>query len=64
VEKYKCGKLVEAGEVDELRVALADIAHDKSWRRLARTNSLRAALDAYSYESYADRITAAYRELM
>ena len=64
VEKYECGKLVDAGAVDELHAALADIASDASWRRQARINSLRAASAAYSYDSYAERIAAVYAELV
>ncbi len=64
VEKYECGKLVEAGEVNELREALADIASNASWRQLARTNALRAASAAYSYEAYAGRTAAVYTELV
>jgi glycosyltransferase involved in cell wall biosynthesis len=64
VEKYECGKLIEAGEVDELRAALADVANDASWRRRARINSLRAASAAYSYDSYGERIAAVYTELV
>jgi glycosyltransferase involved in cell wall biosynthesis len=63
VEKYECGKLVEAGEVDELRAALADIAGDPSWRRRARINSLRAAWATYSYDSYGRKMAAIYDEL-
>ncbi len=64
VEEYKCGKLVEAGEVDELRAALADIADDASWRRQARINSLCAVLATYSYDSYGERMAAVYAELV
>jgi glycosyltransferase involved in cell wall biosynthesis len=63
-EMYKCGKLVEAGDVDELRQALAAIASDASWRRQARTNALRAASAEYSYDSYAKRTAAVYAELV
>lgn len=64
VEKYECGKLIEAGDVDELRVALADIASDADWRRGARINSLRAAVAAYSYASYGERMATVYAELL
>jgi glycosyltransferase involved in cell wall biosynthesis len=64
VAQYKCGKLVEAGEVDELRAAFADIAGDARWRRQARINSLCAALANYSYDSYGERIAAVYTELV
>ena len=64
VKEYGCGKLVEAGEVDELHTALADIAEDASWRRQARVNSLRAALTAYSYDSYGRRMASIYTQLM
>jgi glycosyltransferase involved in cell wall biosynthesis len=64
VEKYECGKLVEAGDVDELRAALADIAGDASWRRRARINSLRAASATYSYDSYGERMAAVYADLV
>jgi glycosyltransferase involved in cell wall biosynthesis len=64
VDEYECGKLVEAGEVDELRAVLADIAKDASWRHRARINSLRAASATYSYDSYAERIAAVYEELV
>jgi glycosyltransferase involved in cell wall biosynthesis len=60
VEQYQCGKLVEAGKVDELCAALADIARNASWRQQARINSLRAASAEYSYHSYAERMTAVY----
>jgi glycosyltransferase involved in cell wall biosynthesis len=64
VEEYECGKLVEAGDVDALRVALVDIANDASWRRRARINSLRAAAATYSYASYGKRMSAVYAELI
>jgi glycosyltransferase involved in cell wall biosynthesis len=64
VEEYECGKLVEAGDVDELRAALADIADDAGWRRRARVNSVRAAAAAYSYDSYGERMAAIYAELL
>jgi glycosyltransferase involved in cell wall biosynthesis len=64
VEKYECGKLVEAGDVDELRAALADIVDDASWRRRARINSLRAASATYSYDSYGERMATVYADLV
>ncbi len=64
VEKYKCGKLVEAGEVDELSAALRDIGDDATWRRRARINSLRAASATYSYDSYGERMATVYAELL
>jgi glycosyltransferase involved in cell wall biosynthesis len=64
VDEYDCGKLVEAGDVDSLRDALADIASDVGWRHQARINSLRAASANYSYDSYAERIGAVYAELV
>jgi glycosyltransferase involved in cell wall biosynthesis len=64
VGEYECGKLVEAGDVDDLRAALADIASDANWRHRARINSLRAASANYSYDSYAERTGAVYAELV
>jgi len=64
VEEYKCGKLVEAGDVDQLRAALADIAEDSGWRCRARVNALRAAAATYSYTSYGERMAAIYAELL
>lgn len=64
VEKYECGKLVEAGDTNELCAALTDIADDANWRHQARINSLAAASAAYSYDSYAERIAAVYAELV
>lgn len=63
VEKYECGKLVEAGDVDDLRASLADIASDASWRRQARINAVCAASAAFSYASYGERMAATYAEL-
>ena len=63
VKEYECGKLVEAGDIDELRAALTNIAGDPSWRRRARVNSLSAAAAAYSYDSYGERMAAVYSEL-
>ena len=63
VERYACGTLVTAGEVDELRDALAAVAGDPSWRREARANALRAAASAFSYEAYGEQIAAVYAEL-
>lgn len=60
VEKHDCGKLVEAGRVDQLCAALADIVGDAAWRRRARLNSLRAVSATYSYDSYGSQIGAAY----
>lgn len=62
VDEYECGKLVEAGDVDGLRAALADIANDASWRRQARSNSLRAASAAYSYNSYGGQMATIYSQ--
>lgn len=64
VEAYECGKLVEAGDVDELCAALASIADDVIWRQQARINSLRAASANYSYDSYSERMVAVYSELI
>lgn len=64
VERYECGKLVEAGNVDELRDALVDIVSDARWRRRARVNSLRATSANYSYDSYGRRIADVYAELV
>jgi glycosyltransferase involved in cell wall biosynthesis len=64
VDEYDCGRLVEAGDVDELCAALDDIAADASWRRRARINSLRAAVGTYSFDSYGERMAAIYAELV
>jgi glycosyltransferase involved in cell wall biosynthesis len=64
VERYDCGRLVRAGEVGELRAALASTAGDASWRHQARRNALRAASAAFSYESYGAHMTAIYSDLV
>lgn len=64
VDEYDCGKLVEAGDVNELRAALAYIAADTCWRRRARINCLRAAVATYSFDSYGERMAAIYAELV
>jgi glycosyltransferase involved in cell wall biosynthesis len=64
VDEYDCGKLVEAGDVDELCAALTDIAADSVWRRGARINSLRAAVATYSFDAYGERMAAIYAELV
>lgn len=64
VDAYECGRLVEAGEIDELRAAVASFADDASWRHQARINSLSAAAASYSYASYGERIAAVYAELV
>lgn len=63
VEKHECGRIVEAGSVDELIAALASIADDARWRHQARLNSLNAASAAYSYDSYGKRMAAIYAQL-
>ena len=64
VEKYECGKLVEAGDIDGLRAALAYIFEDSSWRHQARNNALLAASVTYSYNSYGERMAAVYADLV
>ena len=64
VQMYECGKIVDPGEIDQLRDALAEFYRDSAWRGRARINALQAAVDTYSYSSYRKRISEIYTRLI
>ena len=63
LSEYRCGILVEPGNIQELREAIMKIYNDKELQRVLSNNGVRAVREKYNWEHEATKLISVYKEV-